>query len=860
MAVQSTDLANPLIRLLPSLPAGTGSLNVLAPLIGRRSEMAAIRHLLVSSDARLVVITGPSGVGKTRLAAAIADNSHDDFPDGVVIVNLAQIRTSSLVLPAIATALDIHERTEEELRDAVFRMLEQRAVLLVLDNFEHVNDAAPLLNELLGATTNLTILVTSRVVLGVYGEHVYPVPPMPVPEVGQVSHLDAVTVQTFEAVQLFVDRARSVDPNFRLRDEDAGQIMHIVRQLDGLPLAIELAASRIRSFTLAELASKLERRLAFLVSGSGSRSVPNRLSTMRDAIAWSYDLLSPTEQAVFRRLALIIGTWTIDDAVAISRDTRPALEEQAARIPDVARTTLARVATDKEMAADWMSSPARVTLSPPSPRGVGAGPSSGEQDEDDLATRDLVSSLVDKSLIRHVGGMGDLPHFNMLETLREFGLEQLAQTGESDSAVSTYAWHMLDLAEEAEPQLTGVDQVRWLDRLTEMHADLRVAFHWFLAHEPVDLALRIATAVWRFGYTRGHISENLAWIESALIRATGRTALRADALNAAGVLVNMQGDVDRAEHLHQEALDIALEAGHAHAVGMAFLGLGEIAVANGNYEDAQWMVDEADKVLNQSENQRTLAVAKTNLGNLLWSMGALDRATTVHAESKVLYEAIGDERGIAWAVTNIGRIAAERQDYGAAVKDLQVAIRLYDNLDDRSGIAEALEALADVANGTGDQLRAATLLGAADALRILLDHPVPAIDAIRYQHLLTAVKANGRLAFDRGWNQGQTLSPEEAMAIALEIVVPVSASATSSLASFPARRAVSHATGPTHALTGREMEVLRLLRSGKADRDISGELFIGIRTVQTHVARILAKLGVNSRSAAVARAIRDGLI
>ena len=859
MAVQSTDVANPLIHLLPSVPTEDGSLAALAPLIGRWVEMAAIRHLLVESDARLVVVTGPGGVGKTRIAAAIAESSRKDFPDGVVIVNLAQIRTASLVLPAIATALDIHERTDEELRDAVFRMLEQRAVLLVLDNFEHVNDAAPLLTELLGATTNLTILVTSRVVLGVYGEHIYPVPPMQVPEVEQAVHLDAITAQAFEAVQLFVDRARSVDPAFRLRGEDAQQIMHIVRQLDGLPLAIELAASRIRSFTLAELTSKLERRLAFLVSGSGLRSVPNRLSTMRDAIAWSYDLLSPTERAVFRRLSLMIGTWTIDDAVAVSRAPRPVHDEGELRAPDLTQTIQARVATGKEgMAADWMSSPARATLQPAASHG--AGHSSVEREHDNLATHDLIASLVDKSLIRHVAGMGDLPHFNMLETLREFGLEQLEQTGEFDDAMRRYAWHLLDLAEEAAPRLTGVDQVRWLDRLTEMHADLRIAFNWFLGHEPVELALRLATGVWRFGYTRGHISESLAWIETALTRATERTALRADALNAAGVLVNMQGDVDRAERLHQEALDVALEVDHAHAVGMAFLGLGEIAVANGNFDDAQWMVDEADKVLNRSENQRSLAVAKTNLGNLLWSMGSLDRATFVHAESKVLYEAIGDKRGIAWAVTNIGRIAAERRDYGGAVKNLQAAIRLYDNLDDRSGIAESLEALAEVAHGMRDQLRAATLLGAAHALRLALDHPVPAIDAIRYQHLLAATKADGQLTFDRGWSRGQTLSLEDAKALGLEIVVPVSASTTSPLPSFSAGGAVSHATGPTHALTGREMEVLRLLRSGKADRDISGELFIGIRTVQTHVARILAKLGVNSRSAAVARAVRDGLI
>ncbi len=419
-----------------------------------------------------------------------------------------------------------------------------------------------------------------------------------------------------------------------------------------------------------------------------------------------------------------------------------------------------------------------------------------------------------------------------------------------------YAWHMLALAETAAPLLTGSGQVHWLNRLTAMHADLRVAFRWFSSREPVELALRLAIAVWRFGYTRGHLSESIKWIETALTRATERTALRADALNAAGVLVNMQGDVDRAERLHQEALDVALEVNHPHAVGMAFLGLGEIAVANGNYHDAQWMVEEAGKVLVQSENQRAVAVSKTNLGNLLWSMGSLDRANAVHAESHVLYEALGDERGIAWAVTNLGRIAAERQDCAHAVEYLQVAIHHYDNLNDRTGITESLEALAEVAQGTGDQLRAATLLGAADALRLVLRYPVPGIDLVRYQRLVGMTRAEGERTFRRGWDVGHLLTIEDAMTLALEIVVdaaPVPQSIGGVLLNpIPPARAT--------LLTGREMEVLRLLRTGEADLAISSELFIGVRTVQTHVSRILAKLGVNSRSAAVARAIREGLI
>ncbi len=850
MAVQSTDTVNPLIRLVPSLSSDDGSIVIPAPMIGRLTEMAAIRSLLTDSGTRLVVITGPGGVGKTRLAASIAEVAQEDFSHGVVMVNLAQVRSSSLVLPAIATALGIHEQTDGEFGRAVLQKLEHLAVLLILDNFEHVSAAAPLLTELLAETDHLTILVTSRVVLDVYGEHIYPVPPMHVPDADDASGLDAIGVQQFEAVQLFVDRARAVDASFQLQDRDVPGILHIVRQLDGLPLAIELAASRVNAFSLSELADKLTSRLTFLVNTS--RLVPNRLRTMRNAIAWSYDLLTPDERAAFRRLSTLIGSWTVENAVVISQisPAAPHAWEPRVRSGRAAGSSAGSSASSSAgMAAVWTSIAAATATSP----SAHFGPA---EESDDLETRELIASLVDKSLIRQVDGAGDLPHFEMLETLREFGLEQLEATHEFNDTMERYAWHLLEFAESAAPQLTGVDQVHWLDRLTELKADIGVAFGWFSTREPIDLALRMAIAVWRVGYTRGQITESLMWIEEALVRATDRTALRADALNAAGVLVNMQGHVDRAEHLHQEALEIGYENDHPHAVGMAFLGLGEIAVANGNHDEAQWMLEEADKVLVHNENQRTVAVAKTNLGNLLWSMGSLDRAVAVHAESKVLYEAIGDERGIAWAKTNIGRIAAERQDYGGAVANLQEAIFHYDNLNDRSGIAETLEGLAEVAQGLGDQLRAATLLGAADALRVILNHPVPGIDSVSYQHLMATIRAQDTTAFERGWDRGHVLSLQDATALGMGIVV--SSEKPFSSTSIPSQ--FNAAGKRPNPLTSREMDVLGLLRSGTSDREIGEQLFIGVRTAQTHVSRIIAKLGVNSRSAAVARAIRDGLI
>ncbi|HEU0164125.1 MAG TPA: LuxR C-terminal-related transcriptional regulator [Thermomicrobiales bacterium] len=784
----SGEAGNPLPRMQSQFVAhlDDGSLTVMpAPMIGRQREIQAIRTLLENPDIRLVVLTGPGGVGKTRIAITIAESEE---PRQVAVVSLSSIGTPTLVLPAIATALGIQGTTDAELRESVFHHLEGRDLLLVLDNFEHVIDAGPVLTELLTFAHNLTVLVTSRVVLNLYGEYDFPVPPMLAPEFGDEGTIDPETVLAADAVQLFIDRAVAVLPAFDVPREQIRDLLHIVRQLEGLPLAIELAASQIVTFTLPELIARLDPRLPFLERDRARRRVlPDHSRTMRSAIAWSYDLLTPEEQALFCRLSLVIGSWTIDDAIAVA------------------------------------------------------------ELDDDVAAVDLVSSLVDKSLVRRVDLKGDTAHFDMLQTLREFGVEKLRENHEYDVAVDHYATYMLEFAARASAHLTGATQMLWLDRLSNLHPDLRFVSAWFQGQDAPERALEMATAMWRFGYMRGHISESVNNLLAALDRAPGRTALRAEALNAAGLLVNMQGDLARSGALHREARAIAEEIGYHKAIGTAQLGLAELEVANRRFDEAQRLVLAAEELLTGSEDKRAVAVAKTNLGNLIWSMGSLEQAEEIHQEAEVLYAAIGDERGVAWSATNVGRIAAERQEYVRAAASLQRAMTFYDKLDDRSGIAETLEAFADIAHGTDDDTRAAIFLGAADRLRTAINHPVPGIDLERYRKLVAAMRAHSERSYARGWARGKTLPLVKAIEMAMEYVVQLPDDG----ASAPAARSL---------LTTRELEVLRLLRTGKSDREIGIELAIGVRTVQSHVANILAKLGVSSRTAAISRAIQDRLL
>jgi predicted ATPase/DNA-binding CsgD family transcriptional regulator/Tfp pilus assembly protein PilF len=775
----------------------------LAPMVGRRRERVAVSDMLRNPEVRLLVLTGPGGVGKTRLALSVAESLQDSFRDGVVFVDLSPITWSDQVLPTIAAALSVRHSATVPLMDAINATIRGRQILLVVDNFEHVADAALTLTDLLMVNPELTILVTSRSVLSVYGEHVYPVPPMQVPVIPEGATGTGVprSLMQSDAVQLFVKRAGAVRSDFQLIEENSRDIAAICRLLDGLPLAIELAAARIGILSPRMLAQRLQHRLPLL--DDGPRDVPDRLRTMRNAITWSYDLLDPDEQAVFRRLAIFSSAWTLADAVRVV-------------------------------------------------------PATGDGPSDELEVLDLISSLVDKSLIKQVDADAEAPRFSMLQVLREFGLEQLAASGERESLDERHALYMVEIAEAAGPEMIGPNQVAWLDRLATIHPDMQIAFAWSMEHEPPELALRLATGLWRFGYTRGHTREGREWIEQALARAPERTALRATALNGAAILANMERNLEHAREMHAEALEIATEIDNRRLSAVAHMGLGDCAATAHDADTAHRHYQEAERIFRSLGDQRNIAAVMTNLGNLLWSLNNLDEAQEANEKARVLYTNAGDQRGVAWSATNIGRIAAVQGDYQRAIPNLEQALQHYDQLGDRGGYAEALEGIAQVAIGTGDYARAASLLAAADGLREAINHPIAPIDRDAWNRMIDTLRGELGETFDTIWDADRALSFDEVKTLSNEILNEDPAPSPSS--PRQARQAAISSLIKELGISDREIEVLTLVAAGKTDREIADDLFIGVRTVQSHVANLLTKLEVNARSAAVARALRAGII
>jgi len=816
MFTNSTSLASepgePANQATAPAPAGNGVPEhdaavptTLAPLVGRRRERIAVSDVLRNPEVRLLVLTGPGGVGKTRLALSVIDGLRGAFRDGVYFVDLSPIGRSDLVLTTIAGALGVRHSTNVPLIDAINATIRSRQMLLVIDNFEHVADAALLLTDLLMANPELTIMVTSRSVLSVYGEHVYPVPPMSVPVVPDDAPPGTSLTRSLmasDAVQLFVKRASAVRSDFQLNNDNARDVATICRLLDGLPLAIELAAARIGILSPRMLARRLQHRLPLL--DDGPRDVPDRLRTMRNAISWSYDLLDPEEQAVFRRVSIYASAWTLNDAVQVVAD------------PD----------------------------DPDAP--------------DEFETLNLISSLVDKSLIRQVDTDTESPHFVLLQLLREFGLEQLEHTGERKDLQRRHAVYMATIAGAAGPELIGPNQVSWLERLAAMYPDFQSALAWAMEHDPPDLALSLATGLWRFGYTRGHTREGREWIEGALARAPERTALRATALNGAAILANMERNLDDARAFHTEALSIATEIGDRRLTGVAHMGLGDCAATAHEGENATHHYEQAERIFRTLGDQRNIAAVMTNVGNLLWSQGKLDEAIDTNERARILYGNAGDQRGIAWSATNIGRIAAQQGDYQRALPNLEQALQRYDQLGDRGGYAEALEGIAQVAVGTGDLARACSLLAAADGLREAVNHPIAPIDRDQYDTMIETLRAQLGETFDSIWESDRALGFAEVKQLSGEIIRDDPAPAP------PSPRATRQAEINTLikqlGISEREIEVLTLVAAGKTDKDIADELFIGVRTVQSHVANLLTKLEVNARSAAVARALRAGII
>jgi predicted ATPase len=625
----------------------------LTPFIGREALVKEIRSRLEQPAVRLLTLTGPGGTGKTRLALQVATELVGAYEDGVWFVPLAPVTSVTLVAATIAGVLGVRDSSAEPIESSLRAYLKSRRLLLVLDNFEHVVDASPLVTNLLSHCPDIQVLVTSRAPLHLSGEHEIPIPPLELPPLEHPVLLDAALAS--EAVRLFVDRARAVQSHFELIEENAEAIVAICRRLDGLPLAIELAASRVRLLPPQAILARLDNRLTLLTGGGRDR--PERQQTLRGAIAWSHDLLEPALQTLFRRLAVFAGGWTLDAAEAVT----------------------------------------------------------GFDGDPMLPVFDGLDALHDTSLIRLQepvdGNAGADPRFAMLQTIQEFASEQLVASGELTQAKEAHVSWFLELALTAEPHLPGPSAVSWLNRLESEHDNLRGALDWLRGQGDGDRAVTLAAALWRFWWLRGHVAEGREQIESALaIAGLGASAARASALDGAGVLAETQGDYDRAEALHQESLTLSRDRGDKTGIARALGNLGVVASARGDGDQATALLEESLTLAREIGDQLLVATALNDLGIVAHERGDLDRAEPLYQESLALRRQSGSGSEIARTLNNLAGVAVARDDFDRASQLFTEGLSLYRDAGDRWGAAGAQLGLAVATHLQGDASRAVALL------------------------------------------------------------------------------------------------------------------------------------------------------
>jgi predicted ATPase/DNA-binding CsgD family transcriptional regulator len=785
----------------------------LSSLVGREREVAKVRALLAMDEARLVTLVGPGGVGKTRLALRVAEEADSAFRDGVVFVGLGQISDAEQVLPTIAKALEVREAAGERLDDLLATALLGRRLLLVLDNLEQVLDAARLLAELLLVCPALKILATSRELLHVSGEHGFPVPPLSLVETHASPSSPAaggpgatVDLTASDAVRLFVTRAQAVQPEFALDGENAEVVAEICRRVDCLPLGIELAAARLRHLSLGSLLSHLDHRLPVLTGGP--RDQPARLRTMYDAIAWSYDLLTPVEQAQFRRLAVFVGGFTLDAA---------------------------SVVTDR---------PSMLNENGPEAQGEHRRFTPG-------SVLDHIASLVDKSLLRVRQSTDGRTRYGMLETVREFGLAQLAVSGEESATRHRHAAWCLELAEHAGSHAAGENQITWLDHLEDEHANLNSALAWVLGVGQAANAVLLVAALIPFWEERGHLAEGRRWLEqAAALTGDVPAEARLSVLSGAGTMAWLQGDLAAAIRWHEQSLALSREIGDRAGEAFALNNLGVQAMESGNYQAANASC-EASLALARAEGEPRLELlALHNLGHIAWLRGEPGRAAARLDETLALARELGEVGLVASGLSALAHAMFDLDDYGRSVAYFRESLEIGRLRGNMANVIDAVEGLARLGTATGSTKSAARLFGATANLREATGMPHSAAEIGYVQPSLTALrKAMGVQGLSGAMAAGRLLSPDEVVAEALALA----AAATSTLASGRSGFAASH------GLTPREIEVLRLLAGGDSNREISERLFISPATVARHVANIFAKLEVDSRTKAVASAHRHGI-
>ena len=648
--LEPADLTNKeeIDSVLPGRPNNLAA--QLTSLIGRKSELTEIERLLKQSDLRLLTLTGAGGSGKTRLGLQVAANLLAHFADGVFFVPLAPINEPDLVLSAIAQILGIKEATGTTLLEDLKRRLRDKQMLFLLDNFERLLVAAPQITELLAACHHLKAIVTSRAVLHLSGEHEFPVQPLSLPDPAHSQTTEALT--QCEAVALFIERARAAKPDFEINRENVRIVADICIRLDGLPLAIELAAARIKLLPPQAMLSRLEHRLKLLVGGA--RDLPARQQTMRDTIAWSYDLLDEEGKKLFRRLAVFVGGLTLEGAEAVCN--------------------------------------------------LGAEP--------DIDILESLASLVDKSLLVQNEQAEGEPRFMMLETFREYGLEQLDTLDERTIVRRLHANFFLALVEGAEPKLSTADQSIWLDRLETEHDNCRAALRWAKENGEVEIGSRLAGALGRFWLMHSYLSEGRERLAEflALTGPAAGTETRAKLLTSAATLAQNQGDYTAARSLFEESLAIWQEIGNKERIAASLTSLGWMAWRQSDYRAARSLSEEALALHREIGNKQGIAHSLNNLGFVAHHQGDYDEARFFHEESLCLRRELEDKRGIAFAKTNLGWAMQRQGLYEPARALLEEANELFKQLGDKQLLAFSSCFLAEVLYDQGNSRSATALL------------------------------------------------------------------------------------------------------------------------------------------------------